>query len=259
MPCSSEEAATTSVSEVATTEDIDFNKFPQSEEAFVALFRVFVKDMDKAASEKKAKALHKRHGLNQWNVFQTNHHWVYLCLEEAVNEHLGLDMANVLTQYAPTCKDARSQFYFHMLIGSQFALTLTSTNNDLDGQLERPPSNFSEVMDVIESYERTPADETPVLPVPQALVPVSAQRTEAAPEKPVLSKQYWSNEERDLIKEEFMSLLLPSHLTQKKIKASIVKSKLESTPSLGNIISKFTFNQIKDKLWALVRNKPTFQ
>ena len=112
-------------------------------------------------------------------------------------------------------------------------------------------------MDVIESYERTPANETPVLPVPQALVPVLAQRTEAAPEKPVLSKQYLS-EERDLIKDEFMSLLLQSHLSQKKIKTLLVKSKLDSTPSLVNITSKYTFCQIKDKLWALIRNKPTF-
>ena len=143
MPCSSEEALTTlqtSVSKVATNKNIDFDKIPKSKEAFVALFWIFVKSVDKAASEKKAKALHKRLGLNQWNFFQTNHHWVYLCLEEAANERWGLDMANVLTQYAPTAKDARSQFYYYMLIGSQFALTLTSTKVDLDGQLERPPS-----------------------------------------------------------------------------------------------------------------------
>ena len=167
----------TSVSEVATNEDIEFDKMPKSEEAFVALFRIFCKSVDKAASEKKAKALHK--------CLPLNHNWVCLCLEEAANEHWGLDMASVLTQYAPTTKDARSQFYYHMLIGSQFPLTQTSTKVDLDGQLERPPSNFSDLLDVIESYERTTANETPVFPVPQAVVPVSAKRTEAAPKKPV--------------------------------------------------------------------------
>ena len=121
MPCSSdtgsEEVLSTlqaSVSELTTNEDIEFDNMPKSKEAFVALFRRFCKIVDKAASEKKAKALHKRLRLNQWNVIQTNHLWVHL--EEAANERWGLDMHSVLTTYAPTTKDAGTQFFYYMLI-----------------------------------------------------------------------------------------------------------------------------------------------
>ena len=70
-----------SVSELATNDEyIDFVKMPKSKEAFVALLCIFCKNVDRTASAKKAKALHKQFGLNQWNVFQTNHNWVYLCL-----------------------------------------------------------------------------------------------------------------------------------------------------------------------------------
>ena len=80
----------TSVSELATNDEyIDFHKMPKSKEAFVALLRIFCKNVDRAASEKKAKALHKQLGLNQLNVFQTNHHWVYLCQEETTNDRWG--------------------------------------------------------------------------------------------------------------------------------------------------------------------------
>ena len=71
-------------------------------------------------------------------------------------------MHSVLTEYAPTTKDAGTQFFYHMLIGSRFTLTLTSTKIDLDGQFKRPPSDFFEVMEVIQSYGKATVNETPV-------------------------------------------------------------------------------------------------
>ena len=102
------------------------------------------------------------------------------------------------------------------------------------------------------------AVQQPVFPVPQAVVPFSDQSTEAAHQKPVHTKHHWTTEEKDLIQDVFFSLLPNSHMFLKKIQASIIRSKLDSTPSFANIKSRHTFAQIKDKLWALFRNKPTY-
>ena len=121
---------------------------PKSKEAFIALLRIFCKYVDRTASEKKAKKLYTQLSLKQWNVFQTNHHLVYMCLEETANESWGLDLHCVLVEYALTTKDAPNKFSYQLtdLFVVCYDPNLTSTMVDLDGQLEQPPSAISGVL-----------------------------------------------------------------------------------------------------------------
>ena len=83
-------------------------------------------------------------------------------------------MHSVLTEYALTTKDVGTLSYYHRLIGSLFTLTLTSTKIDLDGQFQRPPSDFLEVLEVIQSYGKATVNETSVKrAVPQPVLPVT--------------------------------------------------------------------------------------
>ena len=88
-----------------------------------------------------------------------------------------------------------------------------------------------------------------MVPFSQAVVPFSVERTKAAPWH---TKNYWSTEEKDLLQNVFMTLLLDSHIIQKKIQTKTIQQKLDSIPSLASIKSKLTFDQIRDKLWALL-------
>ena len=80
------------------------------------------------------------------------------------------------------------------------------------------------------------------------MVPYLAQRAQAAAWP---TKTYWSTVEKDLLQDVFMTLLMDLHMIQKKILSKTIRQKLDTIPSLASIKSKFSFDQIKDKLWLL--------
>ena len=68
------------------------------------------------------------------------------------------------------------------------------------------------------------------------------------------SKMYWTSLETEALLTAFKDELQLCLLSQKKIPTKCIRSKIY-LDSLTDVINKYSMQQIKEKLWALVRNK----